>query len=355
MVASISKVMTAFSAAALLGGVLTACSDDSLTRGDHATVVGGFVSGPWGPWYASSDRDTLQNFDGVAFPPVSVHVRRAYAEDERGVTSPDDASAYVESILRTSLGKLVTSYVIEDERTSVDFETRDLASFGSVFGETTHDNHVYGVQLYTDLGTDDRPAPRDYVSTARWYTFERRPGVSPYDGSVYEFFGTYGVRTWPPNLRALGSASYEGNILGNIWDTGDPNRRTGSDLIRGTLALHADLEDGDIGGRIFDFRRFDRGADDPAWQALADTNAIDIAGNIEEGRFTADWTGGDSGDAPAVESIRGFSGTMLGEFYGPAGEEVGGVLRGHRAATVTTPEQIFNGFFSAGMEPEAAQ
>ena len=43
---------------------------------------------------------------------------------------------------------------------------------------------------------------------------------------------------------------------------------------------------------------------------------------------------------------------MLGEFYGPAGEEVGGVLRGHRDATATTPEQIFNGFFSAGSEPQ---
>lgn len=355
MVASISKVMTTISTAALLGGVLSACSDDSLTRADHATVVGGFVAGPWGPWYADSDQDTLETFDGVAFSPLSVHVRRAYAGDERGVSSPEDDSAYVESVLRTSTGKIVVGFVIEGERTSVDFETSDIASFDSIFGESTHDNHVYGVQFYTDLGSEDDPAPRDYVSTARWYTFERRPGVSPYDGTVYEFFGTYGARTWPSNLSALGSASYEGSILGNIWDTGDPGRRTGSDLVRGTLTLHADLDDGGIGGQIFDFRLFDRGADDPSWQALADSNAIDIAGRITQGRFTADWSGRDSGGAPAEDSVRGFTGTMLGAFYGPAGEEVGGVLRGHRDATVTTPEQILNGFFSAGMEPEAGQ
>ena len=355
MVASISKVMTTISTAALLGGVLSACSDDSMTRGDHATLVGGFVAGPWGPWYADSDQDTLENFDGVAFSPLSVHVKRTYAGDERGVSSPEDDSAYVESILRTSTGRVVVSYVLEGGRTSIDFDTSELASYDSVFGETTHDDRVYGVQLYTDLGTDDDPAPRDYVSTARWYTFERRPGVSPYDGTVHEFFGTYGARTWPATLSALGSASYEGNILGNVWDTGDPNRRTGSDLISGTLTLHADLDDGGIGGQIFDFRLFDRGADDPSWQALADTNAIDIAGRIVEGRFTAEWTGQDSGSAPAEESVRGFTGTMLGAFYGPAGEEAGGVLRGHRNATASTPEQIFNGFFSAGREPQAAQ
>ena len=82
---------------------------------------------------------------------------------------------------------------------------------------------------------------------------------------------------------------------------------------------------------------------------------IDIVGSIMDGRFTADWEGHDSGGTPAEESVRGFTGTMLGEFYGPAGEEVGGVLRGHRDATATTPEQIFNGFFSAGREPEAGQ
>ena len=67
-----------------------------------------------------------------------------------------------------------------------------------------------------------------------------------------------------------------------------------------------------------------------------------------EGRFTADWEGRDSGETPLEDSVRGFTGTMLGEFYGPAGEEVGGVLRGHRDATASTPEQILNGFFSAG-------
>ena len=348
MFAPAGKAAKAIAITAILGGVLSACSDDPSIVDDDSIVVGGFVASPLGSWYADSDEDTLESMDGLAFPPLSVHVRRNFAEDERGVTSPEDDSAYIESVLRTSTGKIVVSYVLEGDRTSVDFETSNIASYDSIFGQTTHDGHVYGVQIYTDLGTDDDPAQRDYVATARWFTYESRPGVSPYDGTVFEIFGSYGARTRTESLSALGSASYEGNILGNIWDTGDPNRTTGRDLIRGVLSLDANLDVGAISGQVGAFQRFDPDADSPAWEALADTNAFEVGGSISEGRFTADWEGLDSGDTPVEDSVRGFTGTMLGEIYGPAGEEVGGVLRGHRDATASTPEQILNGFFSAG-------
>lgn len=353
MAASVKRAMTIIAAAGLQGGVLSACSDPAPQ--DDSIVVGGFVASPLGSWYAESGQDTLANLEGLAFSPLSVHVRRDYADDARGVASPEDDSAYVESIVRTSTGKLVVSYVLNGERTSIDFETRRLESYDSIFGETTHDNHVYAVQIYTDLGTADDPAPREYVATARWYTYEQSTPGAPFDGVVYELFGTYGVRTPSEPLSALGSASYEGNILGNTWDTGDPNRRSGSELLRGALSLSADLDTGDIGGQITDFRRFDRDAANAGWETLADTNEIDIVGSIVDGRFTADWQGHDSGDMPVEVSVRGFTGTMLGEFYGPAGEEAGGVLRGHRDATATTPEQIFNGFFSAGREPDGQE
>ena len=115
------------------------------------------------------------------------------------------------------------------------------------------------------------------------------------------------------------------------------------------------MDSGEIGGQVTDFTRFDRDATNLGRQPLADTNVIDIMGSVVDGRFTADWEGRDSGGTPAEHSVGGFTGTMLGEFYGPAGEEVGGVLRGHRDATATTLEQIFNGFFSAGRELKAGQ
>ena len=351
MAISASRAMTMSAVTVLLGSVLSACSEPS-TDGD-SIVVGGFVASPLGSWYADDDRDTLESLEGLAFSPLSVHVRRDYGEEARGVVSPEDDSAYIESIVRTSTGKIVVSYVLNGERVSIDFETRDEPFFDSIFGRTNYGNYQYGVQLYGDIGTVDNPAPRDYVSTARWYRSLRRTGITPYDGVVYEFFGTYGVRTRPEDLVSLGSASYEGHMYGKLWNTGDPDTTTGLDLLRGTLTLQAALDEGDIHGQIWGFRRFDYGASNRAWETLADTNVIEIVGSITDGRFAADWEGHDSGGTPIEDGVRGFTGTLLGEFYGPAGEEVGGVLRGHRDATSTTPEQIFNGFFSAGREAEA--
>ena len=337
--------------------VLSACIHDRSTdNGDGSLVVGGFVASPQGSRYADGDEDTLESVDGLALSPLSVHVERVYAEDGRSVSSPQDDSAYIESVLRTSTGLFVVSYVIDGERTSIDFDMEELTAYDSLFGNATHDNHAYGFQIYRDLGIDDDPAPRDYVATARFFTFERRPGVSPYDGTVHELFGAYGLRTSPENLSPLGSASYEGNIFGNIWNVDDPNRNTGLDLLWGTLALDANLDSGDIGGEARNLRRFDYGAETRAWEDLAESISIEIgSGSIEQGRFTATWEGQDSGDTPAEDSVRGFTGNMLGEFYGPSGEEVGGVWRGHRDATATTPEQLINGFFSGGREPDAEQ
>ena len=351
MTASASRVMTTIAAAALLASALSACSDPATD--DDSIVVGGFVASPLGSWYAESDQDTLANLEGLAFSPLSVHVRRDYGEETRGVASPEDDSAYIESIVRTSTGKIVVSYVLEGERTSIDFDPYEIPSYDSIYDDTAHDGLWYGAQLYFDLGTQDAPPPRDYVTTARWYATERKSGTSSNYLVVYEIYGTYGARTPPGPLSALGSASYGGNIHGKIWDTSDPNRVTGSELLEGSLSLIADLDGGGITGRVTGFRLGDGRTPRADWEALASTNAIEIVGNIMDGRFTADWEGHDSGNTPAEASVRGFTGTMLGELYGPAGEEVGGVLRGHRDASTTTPEQIFNGFFSAGREPEA--
>ncbi|MCY4404983.1 MAG: hypothetical protein OXC15_01330, partial [Rhodospirillaceae bacterium] len=102
MTTSASRVMTTIAAAALLGNVLSACSDPATD--DDSIVVGGFVASPLGSWYAESDQDTLANLEGLAFSPLSVHVRRDYGEETRGVASPEDDSAYIESIVRTSTG-----------------------------------------------------------------------------------------------------------------------------------------------------------------------------------------------------------------------------------------------------------
>ena len=100
---------------------------------DESLVVSGFVASPLGARYADGEEDTLETVDGLALAPLSVHVERVYAEDGRGVSSPQDDGAYVESILRTSTGTFVVNYVIDGERTSVDFEMGELDPYDSLF------------------------------------------------------------------------------------------------------------------------------------------------------------------------------------------------------------------------------
>ena len=186
MVASANAVTRTVLVVAFAGIVLSACIHEYST--DQSHLVSGFVASPMGSRYAEGDEDTLESVDGLALSPLSVHVERVYAEDGRGVSSPQDDSAHIEAVLRTSTGTYVVNYVIDGERTSVDFDMEELRSYDSLFGQSTHNNHSYGFQVYRDLGSDDDPVPRDYVATARFFTFERRPGVSPYDGTVYELF-----------------------------------------------------------------------------------------------------------------------------------------------------------------------
>ena len=91
----------------------------------------------------------------------------------------------------------------------------------------------------------------------------------------------------------------------------------------------------------------------PSWatgsgeaEPLDASNAIDIASTaIDQARFNAPWVGSGPMDATPHETLHGFTGTILGEFYGPAAEEVGGVLSGSRAAMGDVPEQFINGGF----------
>ncbi|MCY4515259.1 MAG: hypothetical protein OXC69_09045 [Candidatus Tectomicrobia bacterium] len=84
---------------------------------------------------------------------------------------------------------------------------------------------------------------------------------------------------------------------------------------------------------------------------MSEGNSIEIASvPIDESHIVTEWIGNDPvANAPAHETIRGFTGTLIGQFYGPSADEVGGVLSGRRAATATTPEQFLLGGFGASL------
>lgn len=138
------------------------------------------------------------------------------------------------------------------------------------------------------------------------------------------------------------------------WDAeGDPDTNLPDRYLEGTLSLEANFDDGTVSGRVDDIAipswGSDSGEDEPV-------GAISIAATtIDKAQFTADWGGEDANmNAAPDRTLSGFTGTMLGEFYGPAAEEVGGVLSGRRAATGTTPERFIIGGFGAS-QPDTEQ
>lgn len=65
---------------------------------------------------------------------------------------------------------------------------------------------------------------------------------------------------------------------------------------------------------------------------------------IADGGFTAAVTGSDSARSPNLEaSLSGYSGTLKGGFYGPTGEEVGGVISATRDAAGTANDRVIEG------------
>lgn len=127
--------------------------------------------------------------------------------------------------------------------------------------------------------------------------------------------------------------------------------------VYGALALNADFDNSEVDGLI-DQLSMQVGDFSESAQALGTGNSIGISnGVITDSGFTADWAGVDTDpNTPLDETIRDFAGTMLGQFYGPAAEEVGGVMNGHRGPMGSLPDLYFNGAFGASQpDPDAQQ
>ena len=128
-----------------------------------------------------------------------------------------------------------------------------------------------------------------------------------------------------------GSAIYAGSIRADAYKQDNPS----NDFryrVAGDLSLTADFDAGTLEGNVSGIRT--RGQGESSWSPLAETTSFEIGnGQIAGGQFTADLTGADTNSAAALDdSLRGYEGNVLGEFYGPAAEEVGGVFTATRDA-----------------------
>ena len=321
-----------------------------------AGLPGGMARSPAPAVYAMSDQDTLANLQpggATEFSPLSVTILRQYSGTDRGTRAPGLGAAYVKSISADGMGGLRLTYVIDGEESLAHFEADQYGSVAPwLWSASESDRDVWLWALYGSFLEDpDDPAATDRTDGSSNFTYfdilvGNVYGARPHN---YDFFMVYGARTEPENLP-MGTAVYEVVMGARIFDSDDPSAHSS---IAGSLSLEANFDESTVSGNIDlstpDFNRGD--------MVLAAGNSIGISnGMIDAGGFNADWAASGPMNAARHETVSGFEGTMVGEFYGPAAEEVGGVMGGHRAADGSSPGQILKGFFGGSQpEPEVDQ
>ena len=156
----------------------------------------------------------------------------------------------------------------------------------------------------------------------------------------------YGLKTPSGSLPACSGAGtctarYSGVLDGEIWPATVKTDATRK--IRGDLEITADFRGASLHGEATNIAGTEPGEYDPysSWP----TSRIEIHdGRIVDERFTATLTGVDDGATVDLsESVAGFGGNLTGEFYGPTGEELGGVFTATRYLDGTTNDRILMG------------
>ena len=160
------------------------------------------------------------------------------------------------------------------------------------------------------------------------------------DGPYPRTWFVFGART--ENLP-MGGATFNGRFRVDSYETADP-AFTRRQQYSGNMRLVANFDMSQLDGRMYEVRGSQPGQSSRTpWP----TSSFTITnGQIKNGQFTATLTGIDSDpNAPFDTSVRDVMGHILGEFYGPNAEEVGGVVTATRDVAGTQNDRVFSGFF----------
>ena len=154
-------------------------------------------------------------------------------------------------------------------------------------------------------------------------------GTDACGGPCLWTYSTIGARTDPAHMPA-GSATYYGIARADSFLKNEPSSNPNRQRIYGALRLTADFGGSTLEGRITDIQVRKHNESSRTDWPESTYLAID-GGQIVDGQFTAKLTGMDSNaNAPMDQSLGGYEGDVLGEFYGPAAEEVGAVFNASR-------------------------
>ena len=318
------------------------------------------------PVYAEAGKTS---YAGTEFGTVTSSFVRTYG-DTPSVSLPDSSGPHVASVTPMTDDAHDVVFMVNGKEVPISFTGAELSSDFPKNTKTTEgtiydpDGDLDGYQAGVEEGLHpDNPLDKDYYSLAYWGVFlnSDAPDYPNYNGSV-----VFGPRTNPASFPT--TASYSGYFLGHYManDGNTPLFRTHRHSLWGRLKLTADFDNLTISGAVNDLEMRAPRDEIPEnqvaatigtineygiWTELPDTTSVTIAESpIVQGRYIATWTGQDTNaNNPMDTSARGFSGQMVGDFYGPNAEETAGVFNGSRDNNGTS-ESMF-GVFGAQTAP----
>ena len=322
-------------------------TDDGTNGGTDTLTTGpGFWPSSSAPVYAS-DTTRLGEKATEWFPPLTAVVIRAgsdgttlaEAEPAEPVAIRSDGNRGFE-VLSTDDGEETITplpvYAVEDGWIEYQATGDDGTQIGLWTHETLRDEN------------DGTQGLRDYR-----YLHVLGGGLyEPDEPGSLRFRFMFGLRTPADGLPA-GTATYEGSMSAHSWSATDSSN-SARQRVRGDLNLVADFDAASLTGRIDGIEGTMPGAASSTRVAWPDTG-LDIGnGKIVDGQFTATLTGYDTGDGTTPQSsLDDFAGELVGEIYGPSGEEVGGVLTAVREAAGAADGRVMVGHV-VGRKPFAA-
>ena len=264
------------------------------------------------------------------FAPLSSFLERDFNQPQSATIGDN---AHIKAISSDGANGFRVTYVIGEDEETVHFAASDYgAGTGSMDYYKEADGRRYWLWSYTGSIT----GPEKNMGSSLFRYFDANGIDISIDRVVSRNYATYGLRTGADALPT-GSVHYGARMYADIWSSDAPslNDRT---RIWGNVRLTVDFGGGSLDGDIRGFRIQEPGQSIVTLPATVYANIAD--GRIVGGQFTATWTQVN----PLGQAGEAFAGDVLGEFYGPGAEEIGGVLNG------TNDDEVIAGWFG-GVRP----
>ena len=292
------------------------------------------------PVFAQDETDTLGAVlanPAKIMPALAATVARHYGAQRSVELS---TNLYVKSIGRNQSGEYVIDYVLDgaDEQVTIPM---DNSMGGCPDDRSSCEVTVNGQTLsfWSITDDDDMASIQDGLGEFE-YLASHIVNYRPED-TRYRTWFVFGVRN---EELPMGTATYHGRLNTQTWETDDPSIDV-RQFISGTMRIVANFDMRALEGRVYRIRGTEPGGYSRSRSTWPTSSFTLTNGRIVNGQFTATLTGVDSDpNTPLDESVRDFMGHVLGEFYGPDAEEVGGVVSATRDLAGTADDRVLHGF-----------